>query len=374
LNTFISASSGGDSCSLTSTNDTTVSIGMASPAFASVYYTSGWVVISNPQFGSGVNNNQILHGVKGYLTASSSGTVITGGAIAYFTSSGFELEVHGSGVIYQFVTISGCNIHGEDTNIANTMVKFILSGGATGSKNVTIGTNTLQGGGSSATGIDLTGVTGTVTVGLNDISLVGTRVVGYTGPPAYANNAAALAGGLSVGDVYRISTPVGVSRICPTVEPRGERSGGRSRRYLDSPDGHVCQSSKLSAYWSGLYLHRRHISWHLCGRRYSARHLPLERVCVGGDRRRGKWRRQQFLTRCRVQPQLRDGFDMPRHVWRSIRGLNHSDRSGEHCHGVLHTCNRDCGYGAVHRFTRGYGLRAHSAKPFQLLRFHEDGH
>jgi hypothetical protein len=207
VNTFISPSSGGDMCSLTSTNDTTVSIGMGSPAFASVYYTSGWVIISNPQFGSGVNNNQIRKGVKGYITGtSSSGTSIIGGAIAYFTESGFELEVHGSGVFYQFVTISGCNIHGEDTNIANTMVKFVLSGGATGIRNVTVAANTLQGGGSSATGIDLTGVTGTVTVGLNDISLVGTRVVGYTGPPAYANNAAALAGGLSVGDVYRISS------------------------------------------------------------------------------------------------------------------------------------------------------------------------
>jgi hypothetical protein len=180
VNTFVSPSSGGDMCSLTSTNDTTVCIGMSAPAFASVYFTSGWCKIINPSFGSGVHNNQIQYGVKGYITTTStSATNITGGAIAYFATSGFELEVNGSGIFYQYVTIVGCNIHAEDTNVANTLVKFVASGGSPGVKNVTIVGNTLQGGGSSSTGLDLTGVTGTATLGLYDITLCGVPIIGY---------------------------------------------------------------------------------------------------------------------------------------------------------------------------------------------------
>jgi hypothetical protein len=180
VNTFITGGSGGDACFLTSTNDTTVCTGLGSPAFASVYFTSGWVIITAPQFGSGVNNSQIQYGVKGYITGTStSGSSVIGGAIAYFSTAGFHLTVNGSGIFYQYVNICGVHIHAEDTNIVNTLIQFVASGGSPGIKNVTIGSNTLQGGGSSATGIDLTGVTGTVTLGPNDISLVGTRTVAY---------------------------------------------------------------------------------------------------------------------------------------------------------------------------------------------------
>jgi hypothetical protein len=182
-------------------------MGLGSPAFASVYFTSGWVNITNPSFGSAYTNDQIQYGVRGYITYSTSATSVVGGEIAYYSTAGFSLTVSGGGVFYQYVTISGVNIHGENTNISNKGIEFIVTGGATTIKQVTIGSNTIQGGGSNATGIDVTGCAD-VTIGpdSNNITLVGTRIVGYAGPPAYANNAAAISGGLCVGEVYRISS------------------------------------------------------------------------------------------------------------------------------------------------------------------------
>ena len=197
----------GDTGGLCSNTDFFLNGGLASPALACFHLLSGANTILNPQCGMN-DSTQLQYGVLGVWSSSSSALTIVGGGFAYFSTAGISLSTSGTNIEYQYVAITGVQIHNEDYSAASKGIVFGTASGSYPISQVSISGCVIQGNGANFIGIDVTGVP-VPTLGSNDISFAsgtpGVRIAGYAGPTAYANNAAALAAGLSVGEVYRIS-------------------------------------------------------------------------------------------------------------------------------------------------------------------------